>query len=155
MSDALVRWQSLGAPPGGADRIVSVNKIQLDSWVEVSVSTNSGEIYIHPGKAGSDWQAASDPRGQVPSDCAESILKHNEPSFNLLPGPPKRCASVMWSWEWTTDSDLFVILEDGSVWRWHINHSFSDMVLWQCVTPLVFVGIGWIIYIAVRRMLKR
>jgi hypothetical protein len=149
LSDAFVHWQALGSPPGGADQFVAADiGIQTDA-VDLSVRSASGETYVYRGAKGGVWELTTEPAGQAPYDCAESFTKNRDPSYDLLPGEPVRCGSIVWSWEWTTDTDLFVILEDGSVWRWHVRHGISDAILWQCGLPLVFVAVGWVVYLGV------
>lgn len=155
LSDALVRWQELGSPPGGADQFVTVDKrIQSDD-VELSVKSTTGETYVQRGQKSSAWELTANPAGQTLYDCGESFTKNRDPSYDLLPGEPVRCGSIIWSWEWTSDTDLFVILADGSVWRWHVKHPFGESILYQCGTPLGFVAVGWVVYLALRLVRKR
>jgi hypothetical protein len=45
--------------------------------------------------------------------------------------------------EWIRDDDFFVILEDGSVWKWRIYTGFDIQTAFQCGLPLATTGIGW------------
>jgi hypothetical protein len=41
--------------------------------------------------------------------------------------------------EWQTN---FVILDDGSIWRWHLETNLLSICAFHCILPLVLTALG-------------
>jgi hypothetical protein len=153
--DTFVRWKQLGKPPSGAASFIAIGRDFKTDRVWVSVKNARGEAYLYSGEKDGQWEPGEGFAGQIPQDCAGAIYPPSDPSFQQLPGKPRKCASIVWSWEWDTISDLFVILADGSVWQWQVRHTFAASMAWICVTPLALIAAGWIVLLAIRLVRRK
>lgn len=147
-------WHSLGAPPGKAVRIVRLVPTR-ERTVEVEVETPTGQFFRYT-KDRKMWIEVDIPESEryrgvgscdrIPDAAFTSYL-------GGLPAKPIDCATQIWSWEWVSDAEHFVVLGDGSVWWWH-EHTGIDTWLAATVGSCcggALIGAG-LAFLAIRRL---
>lgn len=149
------QWQPLGIPSEGAEIFVSY---QFDSGRDsnnVYVETLSGKLFLYHTDS-KTWQETTDfPSDQgMASECNLSIASMQN-TISKLPHPAKDCIEKVWSWEWATDTDIFVIITDGSVWKWRDYTSLGLGFGITCGSPVLAIIIGWGTVWAFRRKGKK
>ena len=151
--ERFARWRDLGAPPGGADHFVS---LLMDSGrtLNVGVATAAGETYQRNTGREEEWAAFTPLNSANIGECAISQVEQT-PAYARWRGLIRACIAINWSWEWTSDTDELVILQDGSVWIWRNYHPFSDLLIFVCYAPLGFLLLGWLVRILVKRRTVR
>ena len=146
------QWQPLGIPPEGAERFISY---QFDSGRDTNnlyVETSPGKILLYH-TVSKNWQSTTNLPSDLgmASECNLSIARMQN-IISKLPHPVKDCIEKPWSWEWATDTDIFAILTDGSVWKWRGYTSLKLGFSITCGLPTLAIFIGWgIIWVSRRK----
>ena len=131
-----VRWQSLGSPPGGAIRILSIG--QEFNTKDIIVLTNNGKAYHCCSNNAVVWEETKKNQAQSRWGCGQlTVFPTKSP-----PGKVVDCAELS-NWEGSTNQTIFAVLEDGTVWRWHLWVYLLDplIILFVC-GPLAGLIIG-------------
>jgi len=125
-------WRSLGAPPGETP-ISITGGAYCEKGDGVEVSTADGDLFQNCEK---QWfpSASSPSRGTYSlMECWEGKPTQHNPGFSSLPANVISCG-MQFQWEWASDEYVYVVLEDGSVWRWYYPMNLGMV--------LVYVGGG-------------
>jgi hypothetical protein len=148
---ALIPWQSVGLPPGGAKQFVAID--YLKNIVVVRGKSSTTSFYQHVYDRKGNWEETSKPSGPLENNCVEFMESRSE--FKRLPGKTMDCLDYSVPIGEQLDTTTFVILEDGSVWKWHQppTNPFHLLALIVCPTPLVLL-IGWTTFRIKRRKPK-
>jgi hypothetical protein len=129
-----VQWMTLGSPPGGASKILSIG-LELNTE-DVYVSANNGKTYHCCDKKAVVWKETNLSQTTTRATCGTFVAF---PSKNP-PGKIIDCAEIS-NWEGPTNQTVFTILEDGTVWRWH-NEVFF---LYPLVILFIYGPVGGLI----------
>jgi hypothetical protein len=128
-----VQWQTLGAPPEKALKIIDIgNEFGTQ---DISVETDDGKVYrFQP----STWQVTDKPptARSFPQTCLDPGSKLPPPPGNVI-----SCAEVS-AFEWIIDRTRFVLLDNGTVWRIHHRVGIEALLIPICIGPLSGVCIG-------------
>jgi hypothetical protein len=148
---AWIQWRSLGIPPGGAKQFVAVD--YRKQVVVVSVKSSPTRYYQHVYDRKRDWEEAREPSGPFENSCTEFDIKGA--AFKRLPGKTVGCLYYWVPLGEQLDVTTFVLLEDGSVWKWHQSpiNPFLMLAIIVCPTPLILM-IGWVTFRIKRRKPK-
>ena len=158
-------WHSLGTPPGGAIRFVHVEIRYIDGdssrhnrTAVVYVETSRKQVF-HCCAQEEEWQQGNfreDKNGRVFGNCQPAYDLATHPAFSRFRGKVIDCTRVIWSMEWIANEDFFVILEDGSVWKWHYYTGLDALSLaYTCGLPLAIIGLGWGVIALIRYTRRR
>jgi hypothetical protein len=109
-----VHWQSIGSPPGGASRILSIS-YDADTK-DIVVLSRDGKTYRCCSQATAAWEESQP--GQV--KLSEACGRQAALPAGGLPGTITDCAEVSNSGNSATRT-VFVVLEDGEVWQRHLE----------------------------------
>jgi len=119
-------WRSLGLPEGKIPVSIT-GGAYCDKGDGVEVSTADGELFQYCEKK---WYAStSSPSRGVYSllPCSADQPTMHNPGFGALPSPVASCAMIF-QWEWSSDELVYVVLEDGSVWRWYYPMNLGVLI---------------------------
>jgi hypothetical protein len=131
-----VQWQSIGSPPGGASRIISTG--QEYNTREIAVLAINGRAYHCCDQTALVWEEAEHNQPQPRLACGALTAF---PTANP-PGKIVDCAEIS-NWEPATSKTIFVVLEDGTVWRWHLDVFLLTPLIIQFVCgPLIGLIMG-------------
>lgn len=136
-------WQSFGKPEAGAMRFWGIKPNHNNHTVQVYVETARGIVYSCCSNPSGSWEEAKSPIDKGSSTCAGfQDPTSKQRTFSNLPGKIVDCTRMMWSWEWVANDDFFVILEDGSVWKWNYYNSPGQIIPFLCEIPIAAVILG-------------
>jgi hypothetical protein len=128
-----VRWKSFGTPPEKPIHVLGVNSY---NGGEVYVAGDTGSAYYRSAQT-AEWQAIDPPDYVGRMDCIQSYGgSPPAPPLESLSGRVVDCGFI-YTWEWTTESISFAILEDGSVWFWHYRFGLGEIVYYS-VAGIIF-----------------
>jgi hypothetical protein len=148
-------WESLGQPPDGAASFSWAVPNWSEHRLQLYVKTTTGKTYSCCGSKKQGWEEAS-----LKEELKESICKWYRDRLtqlifsNIDVSQVKDCTLMPWSMEWFADEDMYVILESGSVWKWHHYWGLPQMIGFGCGIPLLVEILGWITFILLNRRKK-
>ncbi len=132
-------WQQLKAPPENAVEILAFHTPGFESGI-LYIHTSSGSIYAYSpfsdGTSNAEWTKVE----QVNQE--ESNYECNLGEFST-PTPPGRIVSQLESHPCLVDGESqvnFIILEDGSVWKWEGGSSELDLLLIPLGVVVAVIG---------------
>jgi hypothetical protein len=108
------QWQPIGAPPGGASRIISIGPGSGSG--DVVVLSRNGKTYACCSQFARIWEEIEKSQELPASVCG---TKTAIPVRNL-PGRIADCAETSY-WKNAAGRSVFVVLEDGAVWSWRVE----------------------------------
>jgi hypothetical protein len=53
--------------------------------------------------------------------------------------------------EWINDDDFVVILQDGTVWKWHYYNNFLDTIRLASGLALLGIPLGWAVIVLAKQ----
>jgi hypothetical protein len=108
------QWLPVGAPPGGALRIMSAG--QGNSSSDIVVLSSNGKTYACCSQFTRIWEETQQNQVRSSSTCGAktAYLTRN------VPGKVADCAETALL-KSTNSRSGFVILADGAVWQWHLE----------------------------------
>lgn len=156
------QWVSLGTPPEKAIQIVGlyprweIGKLEEGKFVDVYVQSPSGRIRQYSAVDKRDWIEADLPESNLFSgECnllPESVFTSH---FDDLQTEVIDCKMMEWQLEWSTEATFFVLLEGGSVWRWHYNSGFARLLSLLCKGTVIGMFLGVVLSVVTLRRLDR
>jgi hypothetical protein len=111
-----VHWIRLPDPPEKAEHLLYFGRYH-DTPRCVVVQSAQGNQYIRCKDA--EWKLIDDVFSQTFGACPEGAY----PQVLLeLPGEVKECG-YNYSWEWVTEFEYMVLLQDGALWDWLLTNA--------------------------------
>lgn len=147
-------WESMGQPSGGAARFVWAETNWHEHQFTVYVETTTGKIFRCCPAGQKGWEETTLKERVKESTCKWYRERLARLTFsNIDVSRVKDCVLMPWTFEWVADDEMYVILEDGSVWKWHHYWGLPQMIGFGCGVPLLVEILGWgtIIFLSRRR----
>jgi hypothetical protein len=149
MAGAFVQWQSLGAPPERAVKILRVEPLFPGDRGDISVETIAGQIYHCCRGSNIHWES------QESESPYREVCGTYSPQPPLEPpGQPIDCAETP-EIEWNLNRTTYVVLDDGTVWRWHHAVDFSTSLLLNLGGPCGGAVLGGVVSVLILRLTWR
>ena len=148
-SPATTRWQQIPDPPEKPVKIADIGGYGRDAQ-SLFVDTSSGKQYECCGFWPKVWKEAASKRTHDGDSCPVS----QGTPLDQAPGDIIDCAYVV-QWEWATEEQYVVLLEDGSLWRWRFYTGLDVLLgsmMWGALAGFV-IAIGIIFYVRQKQRL--
>jgi len=140
-----IKWTSLGKPPEAAVKIIG--SFVCDRSSGVVVQSASGGRYIACPSGWQPWNNVSSEPWQLLA-CLGNPPTSYSPGFETLPHPVKDC-KLTYTSEWVLAQEVYVILEDGSVWQWIFTYGLGTIIGYWIIGLLLGLAVGIMLSIQV------
>ena len=134
---ANVQWQKVPDPPEKPVKILQIGGYGRDAK-SLFIEAASGRHYECCGLWPIVWKETVSKMTRTGDSCPAS----QDSPLHQVPGEMVDCAYVM-QWEWATEEDYVVLLDDGNLWRWRYYEGLTGMfrsMAWGTVAGFV-IGI--------------
>ena len=142
-----IKWTPLRKPPEAAAMIIG--NFVCDRSLGVVVQSLSGNRYISCPSGWQPWNNMSSEPWQLLA-CAGDPPTSYSPDFDSLPHAVKDC-KLTYTIEWELSQEVYVILDDGSVWQWVFTYGLGTMIGYWINGLLLGLVVGIILSIQVWR----
>lgn len=145
---ASTTWKEMTQPPEKAVRIVEIggNGSEANS---ITVQSAANRQYECCGPGPSPWVEVASPKTRYGPDCSQIQTT----LFDQLSGKIVDCAFIS-QFEYTSEQYYAVLMDDGSIWRWHYISGLSTVFGAMVNGMLAGLVIG-VIWIVVRLWMNR
>jgi hypothetical protein len=144
-------WQPLGKPGAGAIRFWAITPDWNNRTVQIYVETANSTVRSCCSPDGS-WEETKSPIQKGRSTCEGfQDPRSKQLVVSNLPSKIVDCTKMSWSMEWINDDDFFVILDDGSVWKWNYYHNPMQGIPFVCGLPVGAAILGLIIAVYAKK----
>lgn len=148
-------WHSLGSPLGGATEFVKLERTFYNQEVILYVKTASDKIFQGNTNNPKQWEEVKTVSEPGAPKCTDTSSDTTVYAFSHYTGQIVDCTELMWSWEWTADTEYFIILTDGSIRSWRFYNSPLQIPIILCGFPILSIIIGWALFFLIRHLIKK